>query len=118
MLYVSVILFLLSGCSSAIEPTEPKTKMVKGTWRSSHEDKGFDFSTLSGSVSNSLADNLSLKYHWETIPTIEVCKDATITENQIKQALDYWKSEGVEVGFQRIQQGDCSSKQKNVIQIM
>ena len=118
MLYVGVVLLFLTSCSPSVEPREVEKDMVRGTWTCSDGDKGFNFSALGSSISNGLADNLSMKYFWETTPTIEFCTDATTTESKIKQALNYWKSEGVKVRIQRIQQGACSSKQKNVIQIM
>tara|TARA_B100000424_G_C22705598_1_gene384524 strand:- start:92 stop:547 length:456 start_codon:yes stop_codon:yes gene_type:complete len=42
------------------------------------------------------ADELNRKYHWETIPTIEICPESNVSLDNVYTSLEYWEKE---VGF-------------------
>ena len=70
-------------------------------------------------TSTALADSLEFIYHWEETPSVHICPDATINENDVSKAVEFWKSEGINVKIKGIKKVSyCSSNSENVIQIM
>tara|TARA_A100001515_G_C4549204_1_gene202846 strand:+ start:310 stop:750 length:441 start_codon:yes stop_codon:yes gene_type:complete len=70
-------------------------------------------------ISSSLAGNLKNEYSWEKSPTVQICPDANINEDKVKQAISFWEDQGVSVNIKDIKKvAKCGAKSKNVIQIM
>ena len=76
-------------------------------------------SLLIAMITSSQAGELDYIYKWEVTPSIHICPDSTIDKADVQDALNYWKSEGVNVKIGSIKNvAQCSSKSEYTIQIM
>jgi len=70
-------------------------------------------------ISASQAKELVFNYNWENTPSIEICPDANVKEEKIKEAIEFWKSEGLNINVKNIKLVEaCNPNSRNVIQIM
>ena len=55
---------------------------------------------------------------WETVPSIEICPDSNVDAQKVKEAVKYWKDQGVDFHYTSIKDvSSCDKKKLNVIQI-
>ena len=69
-------------------------------------------------ISISQAEDIHYKFIWETTPE-QICPDSNIDKQVVEKAIDYWKSEGVNVKTGSIKNvTHCNTKSENTIQVM
>ena len=72
--------------------------------------------TLLLSLFSAQADEIKVKYLWESAPNIEICPESDITIKQVQKALDYWEDE-INISYGSVKKVKKCSKKENTIQI-
>lgn len=71
------------------------------------------------SVFTAQADQINVKYQWENSPRIEICPNTRVTIEEVKNAIEYWDIQGVDVNILNIKKVNrCINKKENTIQII
>ena len=70
------------------------------------------------SVFTAQADQINVKYQWENSPRIEICPNTKVTIEEVKNAIEYWDIQGVDVNISNIKKVNrCINIKENTIQI-
>jgi len=72
---------------------------------------------LIASIFTAQADELYVKYSWETKPNIEICPESNISNEEIKEALNYWSTQ-ISFKYNKVKKvSKCTKGKTNTIQI-
>lgn len=76
------------------------------------------FSILANATPHLDAQNLTVRYQWENLPTVNICPDSDLTMDEVKMAIHYWSGVTEKKIVQSVRTVDhCSLEEIGVIYV-